>query len=162
MSNCASWNRAQISMYSPGFEGWDLFMRSIIYIKPKLPDLVLNWVKLSQTGTNTQTRDFSVLITLISVHFNSPIWDNLTHFWPHLTPKSAVLQATASRWQHWTIELVLNSHLRAFNSTTWRHTSQIWSKIGSNLPQMGQIWDFLRSVFSTFWRRAPKFTENWS
>ena len=32
----------------------------------------------------------------------------------------------------------------------------------SHWPQMGQIWDFLRSDFSTFWRTAPKCTEIWS
>ena len=29
---------------------------------------------------------------------------------------------------------------------------QIWTKKGSDWPQMGQIRDFFRSDFSTFWR----------
>ena len=32
-------------------------------------------------------------------------------------------------------------------------------QIGSDWPQMGQMWDFLRSIFSTFWFDKPKCTE---
>ena len=56
---------------------------------------------------------------------------------------------------------------------TWRRGDQIWTQNGSDWPQMGQIRDFFRSDFSTFWRKvksqylhlksgAAKCTKIWS
>ena len=39
---------------------------------------------------------------------------------------------------------------------------QIWPLIGLDWYQLGKIWDFLRSVFCSFWLTKPKWTENWS
>ena len=40
--------------------------------------------------------------------------------------------------------------------------NQIRPQSDSDWPQMGQIRDFFKSAFSTFWRPAPKCTEIWS
>ena len=34
---------------------------------------------------------------------------------------------------------------------------QIWAQSGSDWNEMGQIWDFLKSDFSTFWLCEPKW-----
>ena len=39
---------------------------------------------------------------------------------------------------------------------------QVWTKSGSDWTQIGQIRDFLRSDFSTFWLVEPKYIDNWS
>ena len=46
----------------------------------------------------------------------------------------------------------------SFQTSTTTHV-RIDHKIGSNWPQIGQIWDFFKISFSTFWLGEPKCTK---
>ena len=54
-------------------------------------------------------------------------------------------------------------HLRILTVTEyteWRSLGdQIWAQNESDWPQMGQIRDFFRSDFSTFWRQLGTFSD---
>ena len=112
-----------------------------------------------------------------------PLWRHFTHDLRH--HNSDVITTL-------TCDVILNWRLHKFNmwrhsqmtsSELWRHSQlrhvtsrvlktaengvppqgrQIWPTIGSDCYRMGQIRDFLRSFFCSFWLTEPKWTEKWS
>ena len=52
---------------------------------------------------------------------------------------------------------------RDHGDVTWVQGCQIWATIWPDWHQVGQILDYLSSVFfCSFWLTKPKWTENWS